>query len=347
MAGKIGLKKDYDFYCKSRKKLNKELTKNIFEDLYYKKNKSIREIAKELGIGKNTADYYLKKFKINKRDKFQAGKLAALKYPIWSKGLNKKTDKRLFATSKSLKLNWGERKRKRLNNLEKKFGKSIKDLINDLYWKENLNQETIAKRIGLSRDKIIELMKEFNVSKRPNYEYIASLKGINRPAYGKKWEDLSGGVERAKKRKKEMSLRARKNIIRRLNNNEMPFLNTKIEKKVANWLIKRKLPFYPQYVVDKKFVCDFALPLFNIIIECDGDYWHANPKIYDPSNLSKTQIEKVKRDKLKDIYLSKKGWKVFRFFESDIHKNFKNCMDILDNEINEQLKSIKNPLDEL
>jgi len=347
MALKLGLKKDYDFLCHSKKKLKQEFIKEIFVDLYYKKNKSIREIAKELGIGKNTVDYYLKKFKIKTRDKFKAAKLAALKYPIWSKGLNKETDKRLIATSKSLKLTWDERKRKRLDNLEEKFGKSIKDLINDFYWKEGLTQETIAKKLGLSRELIIRLMKEFNISKRPNYEYISNLKGINHPSYGKKWEDLSGGVERAKKRKKEMSLRARKNIIRRLNNNEMPFLNTKIEKKVANWLIKRKLPFYSQYVVDKKFVCDFALPLFSMIIECDGDYWHANPKIYSPSNLTKTQIEKIRRDKFKNLYLAKKGWKVFRFFELDIHKNFKNCTTILEAEISEQLKDIKNPLDEL
>ena len=87
--------------------------------------------------------------------------------------------------------------------------------------------------------------------------------------------------------------------------------------------------------------------MFSIIIECDGDYWHANPKIYNSSNLTKTQITNVKRDKFKDIYLAKKGWKVFRFFELDIHKNFKNCIDILEAEINEQIKSIKNPLDEL
>ena len=84
-----------------------------------------------------------------------------------------------------------------------------------------------------------------------------------------------------------------------------------------------------------------------MIIECDGDYWHANPKIYDRLNLTKTQISNVSRDKFKDICLSKKGWKVFRFFESDIHKNFKNCTNILEAEISEQIKSIKNPLDEL
>src|SRR3989344_8721467 len=61
MAIKLELKKDYDFLCHSKKKLKKEFTKDMFIDLYYKKNKSIREIAKELGIGKNTVAHYFKK----------------------------------------------------------------------------------------------------------------------------------------------------------------------------------------------------------------------------------------------------------------------------------------------
>jgi very-short-patch-repair endonuclease/transposase len=347
MALKLGIKKDYDFACKSKRKLDKDLSEETFKELYLREDKSIREIAKILGIGKNTADYYLKKYKIKKRNKSQSSKLAYIKYSNWCKGLNKEKDPRLLQTSKSLKLSWDNRNKERLRKIEEKYGKSIKDLISNFYWKEGLTQEKISQRLGVQRELIIRLMKELEISKRSNFEYIAGLKGINRPAYGKKWEELSGGLKRAKERKREMSLRARKNIIKRLQNNEMPFFNTKIEKKFANWMIRKKLPFYQQYVIDNKFVCDFALPLFSIIVECDGDYWHANPKIYDYSNLTKAQIVKVKTDKFKDLYLNKKGWKVFRFFETDIHKDFKKCTSVLEAEINEQLKSIKNPLDEL
>jgi len=346
MAMKLGLKKDYDFLCHSKKKLKKEFTKDMFVNLYYKKNKSIREIAKELSIGKNTVDHYLKKFKIKKRDKLRAAKLRILKYPIWSKGLTKETDPRIFATAENVKITCDKRRRERLRKIEEKSGKLIKDLINDFYWNENLNQESIAKRIGLSRENVIRLMKEFDISKRPNYEYISSLKGSKHAMFGKKWEDIQG-IENAKRRKKEFSLRARKNIIRRLKNNEMPFVNTKIEKKVARELIKRKLPFCQQYVVDKRFVCDFAIPEFNIIIECDGDYWHANPRIYNSRDLTKTQTNKVKRDKIKDMSLTKKEWKIFRFFEYDINKSVKDCIDNVEKEIKKQLKSIKNPFDEL
>lgn len=346
MASKIKLKKDYNFYCKSRKKYKRDFTKNIFEDLYYHKNKSIREIAKELKLGKNTVAYYFNKYHLKTRNHSESNKIRALKYPNWRQGLNKKTDFRIFAAAEKAKITCYKKREEKFRKIEKEFGKSISDLINDSYWKENLTQESVAKKLGLSREKIIELMKEFDISKRPNYEYISNLKGDKHPLYGKKWEDLLG-IEKTRKRKEQMSLRARKNIIRRLKNQEMPFLNTKIEKKIANELIKRKLAFSQQYVIDKKFVCDFAIPPFNIIIECDGDYWHANPQLYNHYNLDKRQKVNINRDKYKDFYLSKKGWKVFRFFESDIHKSVKDCIDKVESYIKEQVKSIKNPLDTL
>jgi len=135
-----------------------------------------------------------------------------------------------------------------------------------------------------------------------------------------------------------MSLISRRNIIKRLKNHEMPFLSTKIEKRIARELDKKSIPFIPQYVIGKRFVCDFAIPVFNIIIECDGDYWHANPKIYNHSKLDYRQRNKVNRDKFKKKCLRKKGWKVFRFFESNINKSPQKCIDKIFKEIKKQLK---------
>lgn len=346
MAYKLGLKKDYNFYCKSRKKYKKEFTKKLFKNLYINKKKSIREIAKELNLGKNTVDHYLKKYKISKRSRSEATSLGALKYPNWQKGLSKETDSRIKEMSVKLKRIFAKKRKQRLKNIENKYGKTIKDLINTLYWKEELTQEKIAKKLGLSRDLIIRLMKELDISKRPNFEYISSLKGKNHSHYGKKWEEVMG-IEKARVRKKKFSLRARRNIIRRLENNEMPFVNTKIEQRIAKELTKRKIPYTAQFSLDKRFVCDFALPFFNIVIECDGDYWHANPKIYDRRKLNNTQKVQLKRDKAKNKYLKENGVVVFRFFESDINKSSKKCIDKVEKEIKEQVKSIKNPLDNL
>jgi len=155
------------------------------------------------------------------------------------------------------------------------------------------------------------------------------------------------GVDKARIRKKKFSLSARRNIIRRLENNEMPFVNTKIERKIAKELTKRKIPYIAQYTIDRRFVCDFVIPSLNIVIECDGDYWHANPKIYDIKKLDKRQKEKVERDKIKDKRLKELGWRVVRFFESDINKSPKNCADEIQKAIKSELKKIDSPLDSL
>ncbi|MBS3074904.1 hypothetical protein J4429_00435 [Candidatus Pacearchaeota archaeon] len=60
MVSKLKLKKDYDFYCKSRKKYLLDFPKETFKKLYLQDKKSIREIAKIMKLGKNTVDYYLK-----------------------------------------------------------------------------------------------------------------------------------------------------------------------------------------------------------------------------------------------------------------------------------------------
>ena len=344
-AFELGLKKDYDFFCKSRKKYKKEFTKILFQRLYLEEKKSIREIAKILGLNKNTVDYYLKKYKIKTRNQIQARKIRVHKYPSWNKGLDK-NDKRISEMANKIKKINVTKREERLKKIEEKYKKPIKEVINELYWNKDLTQEKISRQTGLSRHLIIKLMKDLMISKRPNYKYISELKGKNHPLYGKTWEEVYG-ANAAKEKKRKYSLKMRKNILRRLKNNEMPFSNTKIEKDMVNEINKIKIPFVAQYSVDKKFVCDIAIPNFNIIIECDGDYWHANPKLYDRNNLDLRQKRNVQRDKFKDLYLSKKGWKVFRFFESEINKSPKKCVDKVIKEIQKQLKDIKNPLDSL
>ena len=60
-------------------------------------------------------------------------------------------------------------------------------------------------------------------------------------------------------------------------------------------------------------VADFFIPP-NLIIECDGEYWH--------------RLEKVeKRDKRQIAYLENNGFKVLRLWESEINKNPQACIE--------------------
>lgn len=65
-----------------------------------------------------------------------------------------------------------------------------------------------------------------------------------------------------------------------------------------------------------------------IIIEIDGDYWHANPMFYGGylTPLNEQQQKKQIADKRKNTYLSNKGYKIMRFWEYDIYNNLDNCI---------------------
>ena len=265
------------------------------------------------------------------------------------KGLIKETDTRVMQMSKKVKRTYKRKRKEKFKKIEEKYNMSMKNLLDNLYWRKNLTQEKLAKKIGLPRDMIIQLMKKFKIPKRLNYEYISSLKGKNHPLYGKTWESLHG-KEKAKKRKKQYSKRFRRLTIKRIENNEFPFFDTRIEKIMAKELFKRKIPFVKQFRVANRFVCDFAISYVRIIIECDGDYWNANPKIYDYDKLTNTQKKKVQMDKIKDKLLKKRGWIVLRFFESDIKSDIHKCVDKVEDTIRltlQELKKIKSPLDVL
>ena len=309
-----------------------KITPNLLLKKYMEDRKSMRKIASELNVGKTTIEYYFKKYNIKRRTKSDANKIRFLREPNWIKGLNKKNHARVEYLSKKIKETYKKKTETRIKHIEEKFGKKIKELLEHLYIDEKMSQEQISKEIQYGRKAVIDLMKKFNIPKRPKYQYISSLKGSERPMLGKTWDGLFG-IDVANKRRKEHSLRFRALTIKRLKNNEFPFLDTKIEKKMAKELIKKKIPFIKQFNFDNKFVCDMAIPHLKMIIECDGDYWHANPSIYRDRKLTYNQKKNTQRDKFKDRFLTEKGWLVLRFFESDIKKNMEKCTNLIEETI--------------
>lgn len=56
------------------------------------------------------------------------------------------------------------------------------------------------------------------------------------------------------------------------------------------------------------WVVDFYLPSKNLVIECDGAYWHSLPEV-------------VERDERKNLYLQQHGYTVIRLLEEQIREN--------------------------
>lgn len=97
---------------------------------------------------------------------------------------------------------------------------------------------------------------------------------------------------------------------------------TSIEHRMKKALDAHGIAHEEQYVIYsrttglKRYVCDFAIPEAMLIIECDGNYWHAQPKA-------------IASDKRKNKYLHDRGYTVLRFSETEINRDVNRCVQII------------------
>jgi len=87
----------------------------------------------------------------------------------------------------------------------------------------------------------------------------------------------------------------------------MPKQNTSIERAIKSVLDYLNITYEEQYIVSG-FVVDFYLPDYNLLIECDGDYWHNRP-------------EQIKRDNIRNAVFKKLGYNLLRLWEHDIKQD--------------------------
>lgn len=76
---------------------------------------------------------------------------------------------------------------------------------------------------------------------------------------------------------------------------------------------------------------DIAFPTKKVAIFCDGDFWHGKNYKKERSSYKKFWKEKIavniKRDRKVNRRLAKEGWKVLRFWKSEIHKEPDKCVE--------------------
>jgi len=90
-------------------------------------------------------------------------------------------------------------------------------------------------------------------------------------------------------------------------NQIFPLRDTLIEIKIQDFLKEMKIEFYPHKYIDigHGYQCDIFIPSKNLVIECDGNYWHKYP---------------VGReiDKIRTFELEEKRFNVLRLWETEI-----------------------------
>ena len=75
------------------------------------------------------------------------------------------------------------------------------------------------------------------------------------------------------------------------------------------------------------WVFDFFIPSKKTFIECDGDYWHGNPDKFQVFN--KTQKNNISRGKAKDKYAIGHGYRVIRFWQSDLENDIEKVKGVI------------------
>jgi len=95
------------------------------------------------------------------------------------------------------------------------------------------------------------------------------------------------------------------------------YRDTTIEITMGEILTKLNIKFIPQcFIKEVRCYADFFLPNNNILIECDGDFWHNSDK-------------QKRKDINRDLRASFAGYKTLRFWEHEINKEPERCIKII------------------
>lgn len=110
---------------------------------------------------------------------------------------------------------------------------------------------------------------------------------------------------------------------------------SELENKIYGYLNEIGLSVITQFKFDNYYhAYDFLITGTNIIIEVNGDFWHANPMIYSendvlnfPNNPVKA-IDLWKKDDINNIYAKSNGYEVITLWEHDINNKSKEEIQI-------------------
>ena len=189
------------------------------------------------------------------------------------------------------------------------------------YVRTEKHKEQVRKRFsGIPKT---EEMKE-KISKTQKFKYSQGIVvPWNKGKVGVMPKPWNKGIKRTKKERENISISLKKmkfgqkfrqllinngkKTAKLINKND-----TSIERKIENWLLFNNILYIKQF--EYKFgLADFWLPENNIIVECDGDYWHS---------LSGCK----ERDKRQTEWLENNDFNVLRFTETNIKNNFNVCI---------------------
>lgn len=117
---------------------------------------------------------------------------------------------------------------------------------------------------------------------------------------------ISLGIKQSEETKK-------KNSLWHIQNPNRKFKKTAIELKIKSLLDSLKINYFSQHPLGNITIVDFYIPEKNLVIECDGCYWHGCPVHFPDKYQERHIIDNEKTKKLETL-----GYKIIRFWEHEI-----------------------------
>lgn len=112
-------------------------------------------------------------------------------------------------------------------------------------------------------------------------------------------------------------------MLRRMNAEQQKRQPNNFERRCYTMLKDLGISYKPQHTVNGRFTVDAWVPGQTLVIEFDGDYWHANPVRYP--NPSARQQRQRNWDKAQDAYMTACGFTTVRVWESEMKKDSTMC----------------------
>jgi very-short-patch-repair endonuclease len=214
-----------------------------------------------------------------------------------------------------------------------KFKRGHQTRVNPNYFGNPKNPDRVNKIIATRKQKfasgeydhVIKAIKKNRKDPELGKKISNGAKGVSKP----KPEGFGVGRVQSNKTKEKMSNSAMERIIQTDQKH-----SSKLEDYFSELLDKEQISYLQFYYAKSiKAFYDFYIPQSNLLIEIDGDFWHCNPNSKYSVPQYSTQLKNISRDQEKNKWASDNGYKLLRFWETDINNNPTQIIETLKKEL--------------